>query len=131
MGGLTLLIEPVLAFGHLPMMTNIAWIAAALIGLGVIWAKGVRPIMRFIRATVRAADALEEAIPTLREIADEFKPNDGKSLVDVIRRMDSNIHTNARNNALIYGAVASLDGIDPNGLQKFEPLQDTPAPENK
>ncbi len=131
MGGLTLLIEPVLAFGHLPMMTNVALIAAGLIAIGVIWAKGLRPIMRFIRAIVRAADALEEAIPTLREIADEFKPNDGRSLVDVIHRMDTNIHTNARNNTLIYQAVASLDGIDPNGLQKFEALEDTPAPDNK
>ena len=130
MGGLTLLIMPVLAFWHLPMMTNIAWIAAALIGLGVIWAKGVRPIMRFIRATVRAADALEEAIPTLREIAEEFKPNDGRSLVDVIHRMDSNIHTNARNNALMYQAVVSLDDVDSDVLP-FEPLEDTPAPENR
>ncbi len=112
-------------------MTNIGWVAAILIGIGVIWAKGVRPIMRFIRATVRAADALEEAIPTLREIAEEFKPNDGRSLVDVIRRLDTNVQINHRNNRLIYRAVTSLDGVDPAVLQTFEPLEDTPAPDNK
>ena len=129
MEGLTLLIEPVLAW-HQPMMRNIGFIAVAIIGIGVIWHKGVRPIMRFIRATVRAADALEEAIPTLREIADEFKPNAGRSLVDVIHRMDSNIHTNARNNALIYDAVSLLNGVDPEA-HPFESLEETPAPENK
>ncbi len=131
MGDLTLLNEPVLAFGHLPMMTNIGLIAAGLIAVGVIWHKGVRPIMRFIRATVRAADALEEAIPTLREIADEFKPNKGRSLVDVIHRMDTNIHTNAHNAALIYKAVTSLEGIDPSVFQTFESLEDTPPPDNR
>lgn len=113
------------------MMTGIALIAAALIAVGVIWAKGVRPIMRFIRAIVRAADALEEAIPTLREIADEFKPNAGRSLADVIHRMDSNIHINAHNAALTYKAVTSLDGVDPDVLQTFETLEETPAPENR
>ncbi len=131
MGDLTLLNEPVLAFGHLPMMTNIGLIAAGLIAIGVIWHKGVRPIMRFIRATVRAADALEQAVPTLREIADEFKPNSGLSLVDVIHRMDNNIHTNAANAAIIYRAVTSLEGVDPNVLQTFEPLEETPPPENR
>ena len=130
MGVLTLLIEPVLASWHLPMMTNIGWVAAILIGIGVIWAKGVRPNMRFIRATVRAAHALEDALPTLREIAEEFKPNDGRSLVDVIHRLDSNVQINNRNNRLIYRAVTSLD-VDPAVLHTFEPLEDTPAPDNK
>ncbi len=126
-----LLFEPVLAFGHIQIAGVITAIAAVLIGIRVIWLRGVKPIVEFVRAIVRAADALEEAVPTLREIADEFKPNTGRSLVDVIRRMDKNIHTNAENAAITYRAVTSIEGIDPNVLQSFEPLEDTPPPENK
>ncbi len=110
---------------------TIGLIAGILMGIWLIWRYGVRPIVKLVRTLVRAADALEEAVPTLREIADEFKPNTGRSLIDVIRRMDKNIHTNAENAAITYRAVVSIEGVDPNVLQTFGPLEDTPPPDNK
>lgn len=55
--------------------------AAAIISVGVIWTKGVVPFWRFIHRIAGAIDVLHG-------IADEFKPNDGTSLVDRLTRME-------------------------------------------
>lgn len=105
---------------------RLGFLSAALIGLGVVWNKGIFPMLKFVRATVRAADALEETLPILREVAADFRPNDGRSLGDTVRRMDRNIATNFKNVATIYRAVTGL-GPEPSTLGALEPLEETPA----
>ncbi len=122
-GVLISLIEPVLAFGHFPTLTTIGWIAAGLVGITVIWAKGVKPVVRFVQATVRAADALEMAVPTLREIAEEFKPNHGRSLKDQLGRLERNDHINSENLSIIYRMVASFEDTDQTVLAPLKPLE--------
>jgi hypothetical protein len=101
--------------------------AGILVGFWLIWRHGVRPIVKFVRTLVRAADALEEAVPTLREIAVEFQPNDGKSLVDRMGRMDRNIQVTNENVANVHHMVASFEGVDPNFLVPLKPLEETPS----
>ncbi len=56
-------------------------IGAAVLGsLGVIWQKFIHPIMR-------AAGKVNDTLPVLVQIADEFRPNNGHSLHDVITQM--------------------------------------------
>jgi hypothetical protein len=106
---------------------NLGIIVAILVGIGLIWAKGVRPMFKFVAATVRAADALEEAVPVLKEIAEEFKPNHGTSLKDTVNRMDRNIKTNSENAATIYRMVAAMEHVDPVLLDPLRPLEEPPA----
>lgn len=105
---------------------RIGIIAGALVGIGLIWVKGILPMLKFVAATVRAADALEEAVPVLKEIAEEFKPNAGSTLKDTVERMDRNIKRNSRNNMHIYKMIASLDGVDRALLEPFHELEEPP-----
>jgi hypothetical protein len=106
--------------------TYLGIIGAILLSLGVVWTRGIRPVFRFVAATVRAADALEEAVPVLKEIAEEFKPNHGTSLKDTIQRMDRNIMTNAENIAQVYRVASSRQDLDPGILQPLYPLEEPP-----
>lgn len=111
------------------LVLAIGLIAGAVTGLGVIWKRGVKPVLRFIRATVHAADALDETLPVLREIAEEFKPNHGTSLKDVVERLDRNVHTNAENVATVYWMVSSRPDVDLSMVAPLKPLEDTPLRE--
>ena len=53
-------------------------VAGSLIVFAQFWRRVVIPLARFVQATVHFA----EQLPVLTEIAKEFKPNDGDSLVD-------------------------------------------------
>jgi hypothetical protein len=64
-----------------PVIEIIVGVAAAVSALGTIYRKGVRPV-------IRAAKAIDEIVPTLTEIAYEFRPNSGKSLRDTIDRIE-------------------------------------------
>lgn len=76
------------AAGVTPTWVNIAIGAAAalaaLVSLGIIW-------RRFLRPTVKAVVVISEAAPTLLEIANEFKPNAGGSLHDVVDRIETRL----------------------------------------
>lgn len=61
----------------IPAVDIIVGIAAALTALGVIWRKGLRPI-------INAAHRTEEALPVILDIAREFRGNNGSTLRDVI-----------------------------------------------
>lgn len=62
--------------------------AAFLVAVGVIWRKGVRPLLRGLETLTHLADAL----PILLQIADEMRPNAGRSLRDAIDRMEQRIN---------------------------------------
>lgn len=104
--------------------------AAILLATGVIWAKGVRPVLKVIRLLVHTADRLEASVPVLEEIAKEFKPNSGKTLADVVGRMDRNISTNARNNHVLYDLVASLPDANADMFPRLESLEEPPPVED-
>ena len=70
-----------------PTMANVVIVVVFLLGLGRVWAKNVRPI---IRAVVR----IDEAVPVLLDIAAEFKPNSGSTLHDRLVRIEDKIQTN-------------------------------------
>lgn len=61
----------------IPAVDVLVAVAAAITALGVIWKKGLRPI-------IRAAQRTEEALPVILSIAEEFKANGGSSLRDSI-----------------------------------------------
>lgn len=93
--------------------------AGILLAIGVLWTKGVRPVVRIIRTLVRVSDHLDE-------IVKEFRPNHGHSLVDVTQRMDRNIRANARNNVTLYRMISSLPDTDPSLFAPLEELEDPP-----
>lgn len=99
-------------------------VAGALIAVGVVWAKGLKPMLKFVRAVVRTADSLESLVPVVRDIAIEFKPNDGVSLKDTIHRMDHNIHTNAFNVQSIHEMIHQ--GVEDAPVVELEPLIEPP-----
>lgn len=70
-----------------PVVSIPAAIAALLIAYGVIWRKGLVPIYHFFQDVKRIA----VATPILVEIAEEFRPNGGNSLRDVVERIESKV----------------------------------------
>lgn len=71
-------------------MTDWLWIltgtAAGLTALGVVWRKAIRPAARVIYLA-------GESFPVLLDIAKEFKPNQGLSLVDRIGTIEDDMTT--------------------------------------
>ena len=84
-------------------------VAGSLIAVGVIWRKGLRPAARLIREFVRAADNVTEHWPTLLTIAEEFKPNGGNSLRDVVDRLETRSHEHGVQVAEVAERVARVD----------------------
>jgi hypothetical protein len=68
--------------------------AAVLTAALVIWQKGIRPVVRTIAEVA-------QAVPILADIAQEFRPNSGHSLRDVIDDMRSSLQTIAESQATI------------------------------
>ncbi len=72
--------------------------AALLTALRLIWKKGIVPLWNMSRKIFRIVEViydllphiedLPQAMPTLLEIAEEFKPNDGNSLADRVALID-------------------------------------------
>lgn len=60
-----------------------------------------------------AYKAVTKVIRWIEDIWLEFKPNGGHSLVDRMKRIDTNVQVNARNNHLIYAMMLKLHDIDP------------------
>lgn len=58
--------------------------AAGVTAISILWQKAIKPI-------VRAATALITSATTLAEIAEQFKPNHGSSLVDRISRIENEL----------------------------------------
>lgn len=63
-----------------PAIDVVVAVAAVLTALGVIWRKGLRPI-------IHAAQRAEEALPILLSIAEEFRANGGSSLKDALTEL--------------------------------------------
>lgn len=70
-----------------PVVAIPAAVAALLIAYSVIWRKGIIPIYHFFQDVKRIA----VATPILVEIAEEFRPNGGNSLRDVVERIESKV----------------------------------------
>lgn len=65
--------------------------AVLVIGIGL-FCVGIYTIIKFLRSAIRvaaAADAIQQALPTLLGIAREFQPNHGTSLHDRLVRLDT------------------------------------------
>lgn len=75
-----------------PAVDILVAVAAGLTALGVIWRKGLQPIWRKgLQPIIRAAQKVNEALPVIVSIAEEFRPNGGGygggSLHDIITKM--------------------------------------------
>lgn len=64
----------------IPVVDVLVIVAVGLTAVGVIWRQFLRPI-------IRAAQKVNETLPTLMTIAEEFTPNGGSSLHDIISKM--------------------------------------------
>ena len=70
----------------------IAACTTAVIGsLAVVWQKLLRPVLRGIKGLVAIAAKVEDALPVLVQIAEQFRPNGGNSLRDVINRIENQL----------------------------------------
>ncbi len=69
-----------------PPFVWIAVIAGALYGLHLIIQHAIKPTWRFLVALVKFV----EATSVLLDIAEEFKPNHGQSMRDVVNRIEYN-----------------------------------------
>ncbi len=69
------------AFTDNPVIDTILGIALVLGALGVIWRVAIRPL-------VHGVNTIAEVAPILTGIAEEFKPNGGSSLRDVVNRIE-------------------------------------------
>lgn len=70
---------------------DILILSAVLLALGVIWQKGIVVVVKGIRQAVRVFDLVETHLPTLVDIAAEFKPNHGSSLRDAVDSIEATI----------------------------------------
>lgn len=78
---------------------QLAALATVLVAFGIVFRKGIVPLWRGLVALVHAVEtldaiagytaALPDALPVLMDIAEEFKPNGGSSLVDRIDRLET------------------------------------------
>jgi hypothetical protein len=78
----------IVGFAFDSLAANIGLVAAIVVGVGVIWQKGVVPVYRFIKDVVVALD-------TLADIAMQFRPNDGTSLWDRLTRIEDTVDKTA------------------------------------
>jgi hypothetical protein len=62
----------------------LVWIAAGVGATGVLWRQVVRPMARAITNT-------EKMVPVLFDIAQEFQPNDGRTLHDRIVKIEREV----------------------------------------
>ena len=72
------------ALEHTDWFRFLVGAAAGVTAISILWQKVIKPI-------VRAATALITSATTLAEIADQFKPNHGSSLVDRISRIENEL----------------------------------------
>jgi hypothetical protein len=67
-----------------PWVDGIVTGAAILTALGVIWRQAFRPVWRGLRR-------IEEAVPILLAITEQFEPNGGNSLRDTVDRIEARL----------------------------------------
>jgi len=71
-------------------------IAAGISALYVIWRKAIVPFFRGVARLIKGIDRIADATPVLLGIAEEFRPNGGHSLRDVVdsieRKQDDWVH---------------------------------------
>lgn len=70
-----------------PVVSVPAAVAAALVAYGIIYRKGIKPLLHFFHAIGRIADAT----PILVTMAEEFHPNGGGSLRDIVDRIEAKV----------------------------------------
>jgi hypothetical protein len=99
-------------------VTDVWWldgivVAAAIVAaLSTIWLKAVRPFFHF---TTLAA----ETLPILVEIAEEFRPNHGGSLRDVVDRIETQTNANGQHVAVVAVALADHVATDEASLAEI------------
>lgn len=69
----------------------LAWTAAAVTGIGIVWSKGIVPTATWIRNVVAQIRKAARIIDTLSDIAAQFQPNGGHSLHDKISRIEADV----------------------------------------
>lgn len=91
-------------------------IAAALVAFGTIYAYTIRPFISYLKGFVKVLDKLDESLPVLLEISDQFKPNGGNSLRDVLDRVERELTTSkARTKILLNMSKYGVYEADEEG----------------
>jgi hypothetical protein len=67
-------------------------IAAFIVAWQTIWKRFLVPLARFVKGVIRIADAT----PVLVQIAEEFRPNGGGTVRDVVDRIETKVDDAAR-----------------------------------
>lgn len=97
----------------------VGWLTAIILFL-YLGGRVLKTLWQFGRAVNRVTDWVED-------IYKEFRPNDGHSLNDAIRRIDHNVNVNARNIATLYRAAMASGPWDDEGIiGPLEPLKEPP-----
>lgn len=97
---------------------QIGLLAGITVGIGIL-IKGANMTWQAIRRLSRVADVMDE-------IYAQFKPNDGKTMMDRIQRIDRNVQVNARNIEVVYGVIMKGHEFDPSDAPLLEPLSYEP-----
>lgn len=82
------------------LMTNIGIVAGAILGLGIIWTSGIRPIFRAARKLGDVHDYITVDLPAWQKEVDkglkQLYPNSGSSIHDKVMCTNSKVEETAR-----------------------------------
>ena len=115
--------------------TQLVTVAAGITAVGVIWRKAIRPLMCAARAFAEGTERLTGALPTLLEMSEQFRPDSGTSLYDIIGSIRDAGEQTAQSNALLvvkFDAYATENDEDRNllwaAIAKLDPSLDRRDP---
>lgn len=77
------------------LLTNIGIVAGAIVGLGVIWAQGLKPIYRFSRRMEAMHDYIMVDLPQWQQKVDvglkQLLPNGGSTILDKVNETNRSV----------------------------------------
>lgn len=100
----------------------ILW-AGGITALGVIWKKAVWPFLKAVSSLSMKMHNLADDIPTLQEIAFQFRPNGGDSLHDHITKIQSDVGTMQIDLEEVKDTVNEINGRAAANAQKIAELE--------
>jgi len=93
------------------ILQYIGVISAGVAGIYTLKKLVVSPILSAIRKTIGFFKKLDNSLSTLFEIQEEFRPNGGGSLRDVINRIEREINFHTSRVRLLWANIPDDDGI--------------------
>lgn len=77
------------------LLTNVGIVAGAILGLGVIWTQGIKPIYRFLRRMEDMHDYILVELPEWQKKVDmglkQLYPNGGSTILDKVNQTNVSI----------------------------------------